>query len=46
MTVDGPDNAVYEVNMVSPPRGPENPHGNAFRAEATLLASEAQAKRR
>ena len=32
--------------MVSPPRGPENPHGNAFRAEATLLASESQAQRR
>ena len=32
--------------MISPPRGPENPHGNAFRPEATLLASEAQAKRR
>ena len=26
--------------MVAPPRGPENPHGNAFRAEATLLATE------
>jgi primary-amine oxidase len=46
MAVDGPENAVYEVNMVSPPRGPENPHGNAFRAEAALLASELQAKRR
>ena len=44
--IDGPANSVYEVNMISPPRGPENPHGNAFRTEATLLASEAQAKRR
>lgn len=43
--VDGPHNSVYEVNMSSVPRGPENPHGNAFRAEATLLASEQQAKR-
>ena len=33
-------------NMVSPPRGPENPHGNAFRAEATLLATEHEARRR
>jgi len=46
MSVDGPENAVYEVNMTAPPRGPENPHGNAFRTEATLLASEAQAQRR
>jgi len=46
LDIDGPSNTVYEVNMISPPRGPENPHGNAFRAEATLLASEAQAKRR
>jgi primary-amine oxidase len=44
--VDGPANAVYEVNMASPPRGPGNPHGNAFRAEATLLAREARACRR
>jgi primary-amine oxidase len=46
LDVDGSENAVYEVNMVSPPLGPENPHGNAFRAEATLLARESQAKRR
>jgi primary-amine oxidase len=32
--------------MVSPPRGPDNPHGNAFRAEATLLAREKEARRR
>lgn len=45
MSVDGEENSVYEVNTVSLPRGPANPHGNAFRAEATLLASESQAKR-
>ena len=45
MTVDGPLNAVYEVNTVADPPGPENPHDNAFRAEATLLRSEAAAQR-
>jgi primary-amine oxidase len=44
--VDGPKNAFYEVNMVSPPRGPENPHGNGFRAEEELLAREKDARRR
>jgi len=45
MSVDGPQNSVYEVNTVSLPRGPSNPHGNAFRAEATLLATEQEARR-
>jgi primary-amine oxidase len=45
MTVDGPRNSVYEVNTVADPPGPENPHANAFRAEATLLRSESQAQR-
>jgi primary-amine oxidase len=45
MMVDGPDNSVYEVNTVADEPGPENPHHNAFHAEATLLASEAQAQR-
>ena len=45
MTVDGPLNSVHEVNTVADPPGPENPHGNAFRAEATLLRSEAAAQR-
>ena len=45
MSVDGEENSIYEVNTVSLPRGPANPHGNAFRAEATLLASESRAKR-
>jgi len=43
--VDGPDNSVYEVNTVRVPRGPDNPHGNAFRAEETLLQTERQAQR-
>jgi primary-amine oxidase len=45
MMVDGPDNSVYEVNTVADGPGPDNPHGNAFHAEATLLASEARAQR-
>jgi primary-amine oxidase len=45
MMVDGPDNSVYEVNTVADAPGPENPHHNAFHAEATLLASEARAQR-
>jgi primary-amine oxidase len=45
MAVDGPGNSVYEVNTVADPPGPDNPHRNAFRAEATLLRSEGQAQR-
>jgi primary-amine oxidase len=45
MMVDGPDNSVYEINTVADPPGPENPHHNAFHAEATLLDSEARAQR-
>ena len=45
MMVDGPDNSVYEVNTVADAPGPDNPHHNAFHAEATLLASEARAQR-
>jgi primary-amine oxidase len=45
MMVDGLDNSVYEVNTVADGPGPDNPHHNAFHAEATLLASEARAQR-
>ena len=45
MCVDGPDNSVYEVDAVSVPPGPDNPYGNAFVAQSTLLASEAEAAR-
>ncbi len=43
--VDGPINHVHEINVESDPVGPNNPLGNAFHAEETLLASEAQAQR-
>lgn len=45
MCVDGPENSVYEIDAVSVPPGPDNPYGNAFRAQQTLLASEAEAAR-
>jgi primary-amine oxidase len=45
MAVDGETNSVEEVNTVSVPRGPDNPHGNAFRAETTRFASELAARR-
>jgi primary-amine oxidase len=44
--LDGPNNSVVEVNTVGVPMGPGNPHGNAFKAEETLLATEQQAQRR
>ncbi len=45
-SVDGANNSVYEVNSVGVPTGASNPHGNAFVAEETLLATEKQAQRR
>jgi primary-amine oxidase len=45
MQVDGRNNSVYEVNTVADPLGPDNPHGNAFHAERTLLAHELAAQR-
>src|SRR5262245_24399756 len=45
MMVDGPANSVYEVDTVSDPPGPENPHGGAFRTRATLLGRESEAQR-
>jgi primary-amine oxidase len=45
MMVDGLRNSVYEVDTVADPPGPENPHRNAFRTEATLLRSEGEAQR-
>lgn len=45
MAVDGPDNAVVEVDTVLEPEGPNNPMGNAFRAHERLLESELAARR-
>ena len=45
MNVDGGENSVFEVNTVAVPPGPDNPHGNAFYAEKTLLGTEHDAQR-
>jgi primary-amine oxidase len=45
MTVDGLQNSVYEVNTKAEAKGPDNPEGNAFFAEKTLLATELEAQR-
>ncbi len=45
-SVDGEANSVYEVNTASEPRDDRNnPHGNAFRTDATLLRTEREARR-
>ena len=46
MAVDGAENTVVECDVVVPPAGPENPYGNAFYEEATLLKTEKAARRR
>jgi primary-amine oxidase len=43
MEVDGPDNTAYRVDVLPDPPGPDNPHGNAFRAVPTRLDSEREA---
>ncbi len=45
MMVDGLNNSVYEVNSESVRPGPDNPYGNAWTANATLLARESEAQR-
>ena len=45
MTVDGLANSVVEVDTVQAPPD-ENPYGNAFRGQTTVLATEQQAQRR
>jgi primary-amine oxidase len=44
--IDGPENAVFEVDAVPSPSGEDNPWGNAFEASATLLERELAARRR
>lgn len=43
--LDGMENSVYEVNTKTEEVGPENPYGNAFYAESTLLETEKHAQR-
>jgi primary-amine oxidase len=42
--LDGANNSVYRVDVLPDEPGPANPHGNAFAARPTLLASEKQAR--
>ncbi|HTK64216.1 MAG TPA: primary-amine oxidase [Pseudonocardia sp.] len=45
MTVDGPNNAVDEVEAVRVPMGEGNPYGNAFGRSVTRLHRESDAQR-
>jgi primary-amine oxidase len=45
MMLDGPGNSVYEMDSVPIPRGPENPAGNAWRVEETLIGRESESGR-
>ena len=45
MTVDGPQNTVYECDSVALPPGPENPYGNAWVVRQTPLRRESEAQR-
>jgi len=44
-TIDGDRNQVTEVDTVADPTGPENPMGNAFRAERRTFETETEARR-
>ncbi|MCY7284758.1 MAG: primary-amine oxidase [Cyanobacteria bacterium CAN_BIN43] len=43
--LDGTANSVYEINTEAEPMGENNPYGNAFYAQPTLLATEQSAQR-
>jgi primary-amine oxidase len=45
LDIDGELNSAREVNTRGVPPGPENPYGNAFRAEVTPLSREMTAQR-
>ena len=45
MEVDGQSNTVTEVDAVPVPMGPDNPWGNAFRAQKTKITSEGNGQR-
>ena len=45
MAVDGDANSVIECNTYAEPAGPDNPYGNAFFDEPTLLRTEREAAR-
>jgi primary-amine oxidase len=43
--IDGANNSVYESNSYAEPMGENNPYGNAFYAQDTVLATELEAQR-
>ena len=45
MMVDGESNSVYECNSEAVPPGPDNPYGNAWVVNSTLLGRESEAQR-
>ena len=45
LDIDGEQNTAQEVNTLSVPPGPDNPHGNAFYADVTPMLTEAAAQR-
>ncbi|MDE0711527.1 MAG: primary-amine oxidase [Rhodospirillales bacterium] len=45
MAVDGDANRLVELNVVRPPMGGDNPHGNAFRVEETVIETEGGRRR-
>jgi primary-amine oxidase len=45
MFLDGPTNAVDELDIARVPVGPDNPYGNAFTRKATRLSRESAAAR-
>ena len=45
MMIDGSTNRVEELDLVRLPKGPGNPHGNAFTQKRTLLETESAAVR-
>jgi primary-amine oxidase len=46
MAVDGPGNSVVECNTYAEPEGAQNPYGNAFYQEETVLKTELAAARK
>jgi primary-amine oxidase len=45
LDVDGPVNEVHEVDVVPDPAGADNPWGNGFHTQVTVLANELAARR-
>ncbi|MGT2439338.1 primary-amine oxidase [Bradyrhizobium betae] len=46
VAIDGDQNSFVECNTIAEPEGPDNPYGNAFYEEQTLLTTERAAARK